>query len=149
MQAIRTRHLVIAVIAIIILGISSIYQKYDNYRHEIEWYTRSLDYDFTAHIDSAVAFHENGNGFLYISLNAGKLDTRREDSLAYLLEHYKMLRFLRKNRNALMIFSGSADSFRTGDSVHVNSAKNQFLIFRSNSIIRNYNLHDYLSKRYF
>jgi len=149
MQTIRTKHIVIAVVAIIILIVSSLYQKYANYWNEIEWYTQSLGYDFTARVDSTVTFHENGNGFLYISLEEGILDPRREDSLAYLLEHYKLLRFLRTDKDVIKIFSGSADSFRSGDSIYVDSKRNQFLIFRNHNIIRSYDLRDHLSKRYF
>jgi hypothetical protein len=149
MQAIRTKHFVIAGIAVAVLGITSVYQKYNNYWEEIEWYTQSLDYDFAAHVDSAVAFHENGNGFLYISWRKGELNSQKEDSLAYLLKHYKLLRFLRTERNVFTIFSGSADSFHAGDSIYVNSDQNKFLIFRNDRTIRNYDLRDYLSKRYF
>lgn len=149
MQTIRTKNLVIGGLAILILCLYTVYKKYDNYWKEIEWYTQNLDYDFTARVDSAIAFHENGNGFLYISLRSGELDKQREDSLRNLLKHYRLLRFLRTEKNILAIFSGSTDSFHTGDSVYVNSDKNQFLIFRDKMIIRDYNIHDYLTKRYF
>ena len=149
MQTLRTKHLVIVALAILVLCIYTVYTKYDNYWQEIEWYTRSLDYDFTVRVDSAIVFNENGNGFLYISLREGNLNPQREDSLASLLSHYKLLRFLRTENNGLRIFSGSSDAFRAGDSIYVNSEQNKFLIFRDKMMIRNYDLRDYLSKRYF
>jgi len=142
------RPILIGATVVALLALSLVYKQYAGYDDELNWYTASLDYDFSLHVDSIKTYDEKGTGFLYCSLTSGRLNYSREDSLDTHLTAYKRLRLLHFEKERIKVFSGTAKAFQTGDSIYVNSGENTFTISRAGRTIRRYTVRDMLSKRY-
>ncbi len=142
------RPILIGATVVAVLALSLVYKQYAGYNDEIDWYTASLDYDFSVRVDSIETYNERGTGFLLCSLTSGRLNASREDSLDTHLKAYKRLRLLRFDNGRIKIFMGAAGGFKPGDSIHINSGENTFTISRAGATIRRYTVRDMLSKRY-
>ena len=94
-------------------------------------YVEQLNFNCTLQIDSVQTFNKQGVGFIFCHLISGKIDNSAEAILNKKLKHHKNIRFLgHRHGGQYDIFSRRADQYQVGDSILVNSGKDEILFFR-------------------
>lgn len=95
-------------------------------------YVRQLSYDFSSRIDSVALPKEGGPGTVYCTITKGTMNPLIEDSLAKNLLHHTTLRFNEaKLEGQLEFVMPGAERWMSGDSLVVNSERNELTFFRS------------------
>ena len=139
-----------AVLLLMALALRLVLKKQSQYDAEKQWFVDHLGYAAVLRVDSVVTFHTNGNGFLMCSVDSGKINYHREDSLNRQLQHYRRLLFLRTDSTQVVrLFSGSTPAFQKGDIVRINSATDRYEYFRGDELLRSYRLSEAVSERHF
>jgi hypothetical protein len=128
---------IIAVVLIILLAtVRLVFKTKNKIEFEKLSYIRSLNYDFSAQVDSIIPIGKNGKGFLVCRLTEGNVNPIVEDHLNQQLTHYKWMRFLFfKQDGQPQIFLEHISIYRAGDSVRVNSSNDKLAIYRKGSTI--------------
>jgi hypothetical protein len=133
------RRIVITVIAaILILSTTRLLLKTQSeFEDERQSYVRSLNYDFSARVDSMIVLNKNnGRGFLVCKIIDAQLSGEIEDSLNRRLQNHAWMRFMfLDSKGRAQIFRDDVFKYNPGDSVYVNSSTDQFNIYRNGADI--------------
>ena len=133
------RWIIIAAIALLLFLVARItFKTMNEVDDEMESYVRNLHYNFNARVDSIeIVNPKRQNGFLVCYLAKGKLNEITEDSLNRHLVNYKRIRFIFFQSNGqFKIFLWSVSKFESGDSIVINSDRNEFNVFRNGDTIQ-------------
>ena len=118
-------------IIVFALVVRLIIRKSSRVKDEREWYVQNLNFKFSAELDTVELINKNGVGYLIFQLTSGRMDPSTEDSLKRHLKDHERLRFLPRRRDGkISLISGAVKKYQKGDSLFVNSAKDQIVIFR-------------------
>jgi hypothetical protein len=91
----RSIIVVMAAVLLVLAIVRLLLKTEDEFEDERQSYIRSLNYNFSAKIDSIVVVSSrNGRGFLVCELTDGKLTGHLEDSLNERLKNHEWMRFL-------------------------------------------------------
>ena len=134
----RNKWFIISSVILLLLIVRLGFKQLDKYSAERNWYVESLNYEFTAVVDSIEFFNNRGGGFLFCKLKGGRtLSPTLEDSLLDQLEDFQILRFMffRKDGRAAKL-SWETQKYQVGDSIYVSSQQNIFRITRNRKILR-------------
>lgn len=102
---------------------------------EKKWYLEQLEFEFSAQVDT-VLLHTKYHGLVLFHVTEGDVNREMEDRLNEQLVHHAGLRLLTfKSNDQVEFFSKMAYQYRRGDSLRVNTGKDQLLIFRKNKKI--------------
>ncbi|GHM99996.1 hypothetical protein WSM22_14860 [Cytophagales bacterium WSM2-2] len=117
-------------VLLILLGIRGIYLRVHRVEDEKDWYVKELNIRATVQIDTLEMISKNV-GFIVCHAINGKIDKGKELSLNKKLKYYKRIQFLRYRPGGQVdIFSRRIDQYQVGDSIQINSAKDEILFFR-------------------
>ena len=123
----------VAAVLLVLAIVRLLLKTEDEFEDERQSYIRSLNYNFSAKIDSIVVVNsKNGRGFLVCELTHGKLTRHLEDSLNQRLKNHEWMRFLFFNSNGqAQIFLKDISNYNVGDSICVNSNIDKFYVYRN------------------
>lgn len=126
----------VAIVLLVLATVRLVLQTKNRIEGEKVVYIRSLNYNFSANVDSIIMIGKNGRGFLVCKLAAGDVDTTVEDRLNQQLTYYKWMRFLFFTANGQpQIFLDKISNYRAGDSVCVNSNEDRLVVYRNRKLI--------------
>jgi hypothetical protein len=98
---------------------------------EREWFARSLQYEFSAQVDSVQMFNEN-TARMWCRLTSGNPQVDREDSLKRLFKEHDMLYLIfHQSGDSIIFIVPNGKLIAKGDSVRVSSEKNSIQFFRN------------------
>lgn len=130
------------------MAVRGVYQKANRIELERQWFVDQLNFRFSLQVDSVVA-NEKG-GYLMSHLISGKMDNSKEFTLNQQLKHHKQIRFLRYRANGQCdVISRWANKSKVGDSIQIDSFKNQILFFRDGDTISRAKISNFLRERLF
>jgi hypothetical protein len=132
------RLVIITAVALLVYGAARfIFKTMNEVDDEMQVYVQNLHYNFSARVDSIEILNpKRQRGFLVCDLTKGKLNELTEDSLNRHLVQHKRIRFLFFQPNGhFKIFLWDISKNETGDSVTINSDRNEFKIFRNGETI--------------
>ena len=133
----RSIIIVLAAVFLILATVRLLVKTEGEFEEERQSYIRSLNYNFSAKIDSIVVVSsKNERGFLVCELANGKLTSRLEDSLNQKLINHEWIRFLFFNsKGQAQIFLKDIFNYNAGDSICVNSNADKFYVYRNENPI--------------
>ncbi|MEX2235398.1 MAG: hypothetical protein WD824_24760 [Cyclobacteriaceae bacterium] len=121
----------LSVCAFLFLSGRLIYNSFQNSDVEKKWYLENLDIRFSAEVDTVI-LRTKYQGFILFHVTEGDLDKTVEDKLNEQLVHNHHLKlFVNRPHDQIEIFSKMAYRYRPGDSLVINTSKDQLLIFRN------------------
>ena len=134
----KGRIVISVVAAILILSTTRLLLKTQSeFEDERQSYVRSLNYQFSARVDSMIVLNKNnGRGFLVCKIIDTQLSSEVEDSLNRRLQNHARMRFMfLDSKGRAQIFREDVFKYNPGDSVYVNSNTDQFNIYRNGADI--------------
>lgn len=125
-----------SILLLIALAVRAFFLQTNVIEEERKWFVGQLNYNCSITVDTVSVYGYRGEGFLFCTLVSGKPDISIEKGLRENLKYYKSLFFLRETKNhKYLITTPKADKFQKEDSLLINSAKNQILVFRNKKIL--------------
>jgi len=102
---------------------------------EREWFAKSLQYEFSAQVDSVRMFNPK-TGRLWCQITEGNPQVHREDSLKKLFKEHDMLYLIfHRSADSIIFIVPNGNLVAKGDSVRVSSQKNKIQFFRSGKLV--------------
>jgi hypothetical protein len=122
---------------------------YSDGEAERKWYVEKLGFQFSGKVDTVI-MKTKYQGFVIFHLTEGNIDKTREDRLNEQLTHNTYLRFLVfKPMDQLQFRSKVAYKSLPGDSVRIDTDKDQVLFYRNGKRISAYPVTESLNERFF
>ncbi len=138
-----------SVVVLMLLVARLIYTAITGEKYEKRWYVSELHYDFSAEVDSVETYHQNG-GSVHFHLTRGSVETSHERKLNKNLKHNRYLGFVYYSRgDGARIFTSRPLRYKAGDSLSVNSDKDNLTFYRNGKEIANAKISESLSHRPF
>jgi len=137
-----------SIVVLILLVVRLIVTAVGGEEDEKQWYVSQLHYNFSAEVDSVEKFHQNG-GLVYFHLTRGSIETSYEKKLNKKLKH-SHLGFIYYNRgDGVKIFTSRPNTYKAGDSISVDSEKDNLTFYRDGKEIATAKISESLSRRPF
>lgn len=126
------RNWIIALVVFILLLMVAnlVYKLLGDYKAERIIYVKSLDFHFSASVDSVVNFWGT-NGYVYFHMTRGEVDFSTEDRKNRNLKVNRSLMFILRYDNGVLAFHArDLDKYQPNDSIVINSDVDRIYIFR-------------------
>lgn len=109
-------------------------------------FVSKLGYDLSAAVDSVKLFNEHAPvGFIYVSVTRGKFENN-EKKIGRTLRRKEKFRFMiPREGKGIRIFSKDAVKYKVGDSLIIDTARDQLIIFREGKQVARFVISENLS----
>jgi hypothetical protein len=127
--------IVLTVLVLLLLVARIVYSRLGNYKDERIAYVKSLNFHFSASVDSIEQFW-GGSGYVYFHLTNGEVNLEDEELANRNLKVNRSLRFLMKENDGTLIFHArDLDKYQLHDSLVIDSDVDRIYIYRQGKLI--------------
>lgn len=137
----RTLFVIGGVVVLILLIVRMIFVQIGRQDDARRDFVSKLNYSFGARVDSVGLFHEKSPvGFIYIKTEGDTID-RKERKIVRSLKKKHNFRFLvTSKKGRLEIFHKDANKFKEGDSIYIDSSKDNMRLYRGDSVVMDFSI---------